>query len=250
VRVQKSSYRKSAKSPKKSIIQHLAEVLAKAEKLRKVEGDEFSYLRVLDIANAVRDELLSRGLLLIPNDIAWWSEQWMQDNRVVTQCGVETEFELTDGRVSKRWKSFGMAQDMDGFAVSIAQTMAIKAWLKRVGLVFGERDDPEREQRSIDRPAFPREVSRIAEYQHRALDAAMRDAGLTKAKAEKILSEQLEQTVSIDSIAQLPKKQFDFALQVLLGERDLTAGLSKSVDAAKNGKPQPVVSILDSAVGD
>ena len=251
MRVRKSSCRKSTKTPTKSIVQHLAQVLAKVQEIQKVKGDEFAYLRILDIANAVRDELLSRGILLVPSDVNWWSEAWTNpDGRVVTQCGVETEFELTDGHVSKRWKSFGMAQDVDGFALATAQTMAIKAWLKRVGLIFGEWDDPEREQRSIDRPAFPREVSRIAEYQHRALDAAIHEAGLTKAQAEKVLSKRFEQTVTIEAIAQLPKKQFDLALQILFGQRDMTADLSKSVDAAKNGKPQPVVAVIDRRNGD
>src|SRR5262249_54090469 len=123
---------------RKTLVGQFAEVLAHVQKIERVKGDGMTYLRILDIANALRDELLSRGLLLVPNDREWWFDVYIEPDghvktaehgslllcelcgrqyRVITQCGVKTEFELTDGRSSRRWVSFGMGQDSDGFAM-------------------------------------------------------------------------------------------------------------------------------------
>jgi len=239
------SYPKSAKKTKKTVIQHFSEVLANVQTINKVKGDEFAYLRILDIANALRDELLSRGLLLIPDDVSCWRDTWLNaDGRVVTQCGVETEFELTDGRFSKRWKSFGLGQDIDGFAMSIAQTMAIKAWLKRVGLIFGERDDQEKEQSEQERPLFAREAPRLEDYKLRAFREACLEMNIASDEAEDLLSQRMGEEVTIEKLLKLSPKKFDFAIAVLKGQKDLTGDLKRSVEIVK-GKAQPIVAVLD-----
>ena len=249
--IRKQSYPKRARVQKKSLISELAEVLTKVHDIQKTKGGDapFAYLRILDIANAVRDQLLTRGILLIPNDVNWWREAWTnQDGRVETQCFVETEFELTDGRRSRKWKSCGMGQSVDGYAMAIAQTMAIKAWLKRVGLIFGEWDDPERDHQSdYSRARFPREDIRLQEYRERALREACSTLGMTEEAALELLSQRFEETVTLDKLKRLATKKFDFAIQVLLGQRDLVADLSKSVEeiTKANGKPQPIVTVLD-----
>jgi hypothetical protein len=273
----KPSYRKPAPQP--ALIKQFATVLANVKALQRTKGESFTYLQIAEIANAVRDQLLTRGILLVPSDRNWWFDAWMHDGRVVTQCGVETEFELTDGRRSRRWIAFGMGQDVDGYAVAIAQTMAIKSWLKRVGLIFGERDDPEREQsprRDIAKPKYPREVSKIFEFQQRALRAAAHECGWTDEQAEQFLSGKLQRKVTIPDIANCPEKEFNFAVTLLYGQRDLTKDFAGSVEIAKQrkgkarkahaipgskdqptiptgkpqivkGKAQPVVEILDEA---
>jgi hypothetical protein len=274
-RTVKTSYRKKPAPP--ALIQQFAAVLANVKALQKTKGESFTYLQIAEIGNAVRDQLLTRGLLLVPSDKNWFFDAWMQDGRVVTQCGVETVFELTDGRRSLRWIAYGMGQDVDGYATAIAQTMALKSFLKRVGLIFGERDDPEREQGprpDIAKPKFPREVSKIFEFQQRALRAAAHECGWQDEQAEIFLSGKLQRPVTIADVAACPEKQFNFAMSLLYGQRDLTKDVAASVEIVKQrkakkadaipgskdqptipsgkpqiveGKAQPVVEILDEA---
>ena len=109
----------------------------------------FAYLRVLDIANALREKLFDAGILIVPNDVQCFVERWESEvtDRHWSSAHVKTEFAIGDGSSRElRLTCYGYARDLDGHAVSIAQTMALKSLLKRLGLIFGEYDDPEKQQ--------------------------------------------------------------------------------------------------------
>jgi hypothetical protein len=241
------SYLKAWFFQKKSLTAKFAEACAKVDALQKVGNNgQFRYLRILDIADALRGELFSRGILLFPDDREWWFDSWESDGKRWLEAGVQTEFTVTDGRETLTFASFGIGRDLDGHALAIAQTEALKAWLKRIGLIYGEWDDPEKEHGDIEKPLAPREVVQIANYQQRAFSAALEQCKMSKEEAEKVISARLGQAVTADLIMLLPRKKFDQALSILYGVRDQTEEWSKSVEAIRKvSQAQPVVAALD-----
>jgi|SRR5580704_803396 hypothetical protein len=132
-----------------SLVEKLAEVVRGMDGVAK-EGradQGFTYLRILDLADALRERLFAAGILIIPSDVECVVERSASTitDREWTQATVKTRFEITDGVEEWFFDSYGFARDLDGYAVATAQTMALKSLLKRLALVFGERDDPGRE---------------------------------------------------------------------------------------------------------
>lgn len=218
---------------------------------RAGDNGEYKYLRILDIANALRNELFSRGLLLIPNDLEQKSQsfQLAQADRWLTEVTVKTEFVITDGHRRKRYSAFGTGRDMDGKALAIAQTAALKSFLKRMGLIFGEKDDPEIIEAPIrgqDEGLTPHQAMRQGQFQQRAWAAALTNCGKTAAQVEAFLSSAFAFRVTSDDIASLSPKDFDIAVKWLTTNGDLgqTLELSKQLAEARKG-PQPITSVLD-----
>lgn len=130
----------------------------------KVEGDnlEFRYLRIVDLAEAIRGNLFREGIIILPDDIEANVEyvQAAASDRWWTRAKVVTEFTITDGVTSLKVRGVGHAQDLDGFAFEKAKTYALKSFLKRLGLIFGDFDDPERRDDDISdlRPDLQKEL--------------------------------------------------------------------------------------------
>jgi hypothetical protein len=108
----------------------------------------FAYLRILDLANALREKLFDAGILIVPNDVECVVERWESEvtDRHWSSARVKTEFTFSNAERNFSVCCYGYARDLDGHCVSIAQTMALKSLLKRLGLIFGEYDDPEKQQ--------------------------------------------------------------------------------------------------------
>ncbi len=241
----------------KSIAARLAEACSKVSDLTK-KGDNgaYTYLRILDVANALRDELFSRGIVLIPNDVECHERFFPSpiEGRAYTEIRVKTQFTVTDGRSSQFYCAYGVGRDLDGKALFAAQTGALKSWLKRLGLIFGERDDPEVEAPAKSRDAqanveeLPRAVLAQRNYQKRALEAAIQSSGKMKPEIEALLSEAMGSVVTCEAIEALNHADFDVAMRIITRHGDATEILAKSVKAAKR-KPkvngQPIVAALE-----
>lgn len=238
-----------------SIAQRLLEACAAVPPIvKKGEADQFNYLRILDLANALRGELSSRGLILIPNDLECEEKRFKSDipGRYYTEARVKTEFTVTDGRSRESFSSYGSGRDMDGFALSIAQTMAIKSWLKRLGLIFGEKDDAEIEQSAaplarVAKANTPREAERLDQYKERAWAEAIVKCGMTREQIEKHLSKNFGFPVKSADIIALPPEQFDLAIRLLNTSEDLREALELStfLEEKKKTGPQAVTKVLD-----
>jgi hypothetical protein len=239
----------------RSIGARLAEACAAIEPILKLGNNgEFSYLRIADVARAFRPELHSRGLLLIPSDVECHERYFASDvaGRDYTEVTVKTVFTVSDGRRSEVYSSYGTGRDLDGHALAIAQTGALKAFLKRLGLIFGDRDDPEVEvsPRASSAAESPRARLAQAGYQERAWTSAMRQSGKTEAQIEEYFRSAHGLEVSSALITALPRKEFDVAMEWLTHNGDLeeTLELSKKAIAAKGKKaagPQKIVEELD-----
>jgi hypothetical protein len=239
----------------RSIGARLAEACAAIEPILKLGNNgEFSYLRIADVARAFRPELHSRGLLLIPSDVECHERYFASDvaGRDYTEVTVKTVFTVSDGRRSEVYSSYGTGRDLDGHALAIAQTGALKAFLKRLGMIFGERDDPEVEvsPRASSAAESPRARLAQAGYQERAWTSAMRVSGKTEDQIEEYFRAAHGLEVSSSLITALPRKEFDVAMEWLTHNGDLekTLELSKKAIAAKGKKaagPQKIVEELD-----
>jgi hypothetical protein len=231
---------------------------------KKGEAGAFTYLRILDVANALRDELFSRGILIIPNDVECEVSSFQSPDfagRIVTEVRVKTQFTVTDGGQAIRFSAYGIGRDMDGHALAMAQTAALKSWLKRLGMIFGERDDPEKfsAEDCVAKPAAepkqsePTTRAQMAEirYQARAWEAALATCGRTREQVEEILSRDMGMKVNSATIVSLPSDEFEIAMQILMRHSDLTEVLEESTQAArkhrrvKAGGPQPIVQAMD-----
>jgi hypothetical protein len=129
-----------------TLVEKLATAITRMDTVLKVKGDEYAYLRILDLANALRDDLLKAGILVIPRDD--WSRVTAVESPITdrpwTSAEVRTTFTITDGIQELKSVGHGFARDLDGKAVAIAQTAALKSFLKRLTLTFGDLDDPEK----------------------------------------------------------------------------------------------------------
>jgi hypothetical protein len=234
-----------------SIIERLVEACASVPPLvKKGETDEFTYLRILELANALKAELFSRGLLIIPNDTECEQRHFRSDipGRWYTAFRVKTEFTIADGRNTEKFSAYGSGRDMDGHALSIAQTMALKSWLKRLGLIFGEKDDQEIESAPLrQRALYPRESERLAEYRERAWAEAIIKSGKKREDIEAHLTKAFGFTVKSADIITLPPEKFDLAIRLLNTNENLKEALemSLSIEQRKKAGPQAVVKSLD-----
>lgn len=220
----------------KTIIRELTKILRTIEPIEKKgknEREGWNYLRILELANSLRKKLFARGIVIIPDDVeVWQSEPFTIEGRQYFRSRVLTQFTLTNGTESLTFASYGLGQSSQGGDLSAAQTMALKAWLKRLGLIFGEKDDQEvgEEWQKFDEPEI------IENPKERALRSAMRQCGLIPEQVETIISKRLEQQLSVAAIVELPKKLFDQALESLYAEIPLTAKLEESVKVARAKK--------------
>ena len=123
----------------KSIAEKLALAVDRAPRRLLKEGhhSDFNYLRVTDVAEVFYGCLREQGLLLIPDDVESWVSLDGQN------AWVKSMFQITDGSASAYHCSYGQGRSSGGHALHIAQTTALKSWLKRLGMTFGVEDDQE-----------------------------------------------------------------------------------------------------------
>ena len=246
---------------KKSIAEKLAEACdAVPALIKNGHRTEYNYLRIQDVAGAFWKELRSRGLFIVPNDVACF----------VSNDGfnawVKTAFEVTDGDKTEIWFGYGQAQSSQGRALHIAQTTALKSWLKRLGMTFGEEDDAEFEGKHSEEPLmveWPKTPPHPpVETQDRVDQATAENAARHAEMAKKVergwntqchkfgktikqRREYLWTKWGVKTFAELPSKNAaDEALAWAEGKEEPGKTLETSVESVKKG-PQPVTEILD-----
>jgi hypothetical protein len=234
-----TSYHWWQRKPLELQIVEACEAIPGLRKLGTNETLDFDYLRIQELANAIREQLLPRGIVMLPNDLECEETVYQTTDGRMTDARVKTEFTFTKGSRSIRLCSFGSARDPNGYAVAIAQTMGLKSLLKRLSLIYGDQDDPE-----VPRWAqYHGEKKRVMEYQERAYRAAVQNSGRTREQVEAVISEGLGRPVTSDDIIHFPRQSFDVAMKIITKEGDLSEVLKQSVAKARG--PQPVTSILD-----
>jgi hypothetical protein len=139
----------------KSLVEKIAEACAGLDTILK-EGENsdegYAYLRILDLTRQVRAKFFAAGLVIIPSVTDCRVESVPAEestpNRWYTTATVCCTYIVTDGVQSHTGMTAGYARDLDAKCVAIAQTGALKTFLKGLCLIFGEYDDPEIPERA------------------------------------------------------------------------------------------------------
>jgi hypothetical protein len=249
---------------KKSLIKKIAEAcnaVGGVEKKGRNDFQNYDYVRAADVAKAIRRELFSRGVVIVQNE-----KNFRQIGTVLTNKGNELrEWQLdvdflifdADSDDSLTVQAFGVAMDSGDKAIYKCKTGATKYFLRALGLIPDERDDPEFDSkvdeavtRSPKKPAQRQpadnahsRIPRIKEFQARAWEAACRETG----KTAKQVADYLRIRWSANTIMELNVEDFPDAVKWATATSELTDDLKMSVKNAKAGKrgPQPIVPELD-----
>lgn len=250
--------------PSKSLIKKLAEAcnaVGGVEKKGKNDFQNYNYVRAADVAKAIRHELFSRGVVLIQNE-----KEFKQIGVVLTNKGAEIrEWQLdveiiirdADSDDSLTVQAIGVAMDSGDKAIYKCKTGATKYFLRALGLIPDERDDPEHDSkvdeavtRTTKKPAQRQpadnahsRIPLIKEFQARAWETACRETG----KTAKQVADYLRTRWSATVISELNIEDFADAVKWATATSELADDLAMSVKNAKAGKrgPQPIVPALD-----
>lgn len=141
----------------------LVEMLAEAcnavggvEKKGKNKEQGYSYQRATDVAKAMRHEFFKRGIVIIPSEEA---PEFIQVGETIKkspifECRLGINYRIMGHGSEITVRGYGAARDSSDKAIWKAKTGALKYFLRGVGLLPDEKDDPER-----DSPGFEEETS-------------------------------------------------------------------------------------------
>lgn len=148
-------------SDKKSLVAKLAEAcdaVGGIEKKGTNQKQNYKYVRAADVAKAFRHELFERGIVLIGDE-----KELIQLEPIPTQSGgklnmigVKIEYSLLDSESPDKITAtgYGIGMDSGDKAIYKAKTGALKYFLRGLGLIPDEKDDPEND---ADEPTFQRQ---------------------------------------------------------------------------------------------
>lgn len=235
----------------KSLVTKLAEAcnsVGGVEKKGRNEFQKYAYVRAADISKVFRRELFKRNILLTSNELE------LTEKEVPTNSGgtmryvtLKAEYILHDGENGETLTSmaYGMGMDSGDKAIWKAKTGALKYFLRGLGIVPDERDDPEADE-SVDEQTDARvmadhdkKTSRqrtVAEYQVRAFDAACHSSGKTAAQVAAYLREKFK----VATVADMMRGDFNQAIRWANRSEDLAETLATSVNIARK-KPETIL---------
>jgi hypothetical protein len=252
-------YQMPRKITQKNLITKLAEAcnaVGGVEKKGRNEHQKYAYVKAADVAKAIRRELFQRKVLLL-SDEKEVSEQEVTTNAgtKMTKLTLKVEYTLRDGESEEKITTvaYGIAMDSGDKAIYKAKTGALKYFLRGLGIIPDERDDPEADEgvdAATDGRAFEENFDKktlkqrkVQDYQIRAWDSACHESGKTADQIATFLREKYK----VATVADLMRADFNEAIKWAVksgnGE-DLTDTLTVSVQAVqkkKDGKPQPIV---------
>lgn len=130
----------------------VARVLRQVKKLERKgfnRAGNYGYPTASDVFEAVRDRMFADGILLLPDEATpEYVDRQTNGGELLQECRLTVTYTFSDGVTSlPSLKCNGAARDLADKALYKAQTGAEKAFLKRVGLMAEEVDDPEWDSR-------------------------------------------------------------------------------------------------------
>lgn len=230
---------------RKSLVTKLAEAcdaVGGLEKKGRNKEQGYEYLKAADVAKAIRHELFSRGIVIVPNETEFSQERFQTNSgKSATECKLTVIYKVTDGVEILEFQAFATARDFSDKAIYKAKTGALKYFLRGLGLIPDEKDDPETE--SIE--ATPKEKQpwdesdeefdqrtegqrRIAQFQAAAFFNACKENGKTMEQ----IAAYLKQRFKIVQVEEMMRKDFAEAVKW----------------AQKNGNPEDLTETLKTSV--
>lgn len=144
----------------KTLVQKLAEACNEVGGIEKKgvnQAQNYKYVKAADVAKALRRELFSRGIVCIPDEskIEWVEHEGnpkpgQERGSRMTECRLEVTFNISDGITTLAFRGWGVARDSGDKAVYKAKTGALKYFLRGLGILPDEKDDPEADE-SVDK---------------------------------------------------------------------------------------------------
>lgn len=175
--------------PKRSLVKKLAEVMAAVERVAKTGHNNFhhyDYATEADITAAVRGEMASRGVMMIPNvENVEFQEVLTAGNKKERLCTARFLFTLVDGDTNERieFRIIGQGQDAGDKGFYKAATGAVKYGLMKLFLI-PTGDDPEADEKPSPRTSKPAHPATPTSAQIAALVKGFIGLGVTEAMLE------------------------------------------------------------------
>lgn len=143
------------------------------EKKGRNQAQGYDYVKAADVAKSIRHELFSRGVILLQDEaeIEWHEFQTMKGS-TMRECRLKIAYHLTDGIEEKVMHAFGVAMDSGDKAIYKAKTGALKYFLRGLGLIPDEKDDPEGDE-SVDRNPIQGRMNKPDTIEDQSLDGAV-----------------------------------------------------------------------------
>jgi hypothetical protein len=230
----------------KSLVEKLAEAchaVGGIEKKGRNQAQNYDYIRAADVAKAIRHELFERGIVIIPNEVECIAKQIDFTNakgetRHSNEVQLKTAYNITDGKETLVMHGIGIAWDSGDKAIYKAKTGALKYFLRGLGLIPDEKDDPEFDKDAplVDKKAersFKKEFERKTSDQARNITPAEAKVFWAAVKKGGKTEEQVKarfKVLKIDSTAEMHYSDYESELKWAAGvESDLTDTLTKSL---------------------
>jgi len=186
------------KNGHRPLVEKLAEAcdsVGGVEKKGRNEAQRYDYVKAADVAKAIRRELFKRGIVIIPDEVECTTKQIQFFNakgeeRRSNEVSLKTAYTITDGKETLIMHGFGIAWDAGDKAIYKAKTGALKYFLRGLGLIPDEKDDPEADE-TIDRAVKGLETNEefdqrtaneqnLAVFQVSAIEEACKRSGKTE----------------------------------------------------------------------
>lgn len=239
------------------LVKTLAAKLAEAcsnvggvEKKGRNEAQRYTYVKAADVAKAIRHELFERGVVIIPDEVECLNKQisFMNakgETRNANEVQIRTAYHITDGHETLVMHGYGIAWDSGDKAIYKAKTGALKYFLRGLGLIPDEKDDPEADE-SIDRAVQEtnEQYDQRTENQRVVMPAqaqAMHEAMKRTGKPEAMVTAYLMEHYKVNQFEKILRADFQAVLKWLNSYQkragdDLPQSSEKSVRDAVNKK--------------
>lgn len=157
-----------------TLIKKLAEAcnaVGGVEKKGRNQAQNYDYVKAADVAKAIRHELFSRGVVIIPFEHApeFAALFTTKSGGTMRECKLRVTYHIMDAETggSMSFDAYGIAMDSGDKAIYKAKTGALKYFLRGLGLIPDEADDPENEP--VDNGRMPSDKSK--EFVKKTMDA-------------------------------------------------------------------------------
>ena len=193
-------------SKAKSLVEKLAEAcdsVGGIEKKGKNVTQNYDYVKAADVAKAIRRQLFSRGVIIMANELEFskTNEFETRNGAKMREFTLKVEYSILDSESDQKIvaHAFGVAMDTGDKAIYKCKTGALKYFLRGLGLIPDEKDDPEADE-SVDRETVADKKlaklekkmegqKKILPYQVKAFEDACKEAGHGKAQIAEFLND-------------------------------------------------------------
>ncbi len=209
--------------------QTLAEKIAEVGRsipnlLKQGDNGEYSFLRAVDVFDAIRGKLFEKGIMIYPAGVVevTRSNPYLAISDDITdEVILKMRYHITDGSETLVCETAGIGQDHQGKALYMASTGAKKDLLKSLFLIAGFEDDVEREK-NIERipdglavtldEAEKRFCSDLREHPISRCDVIAWGQACVQSKKRNAAREQYLETAGVKTISELKRKDFAAAM--------------------------------------